>query len=121
MTQSAPQQAVSPARKAEILAEALPYIKRFFAKTIGIKYGGNAKTNPALQAGFAGVTEVTGDAHIMSFNQWVLEGDDPFPQGYFLRRTRLRWTSCACHWRSCAMKSMPRCAALALPKRMRER
>ena len=31
------------------------------------------------------VTEVTGDAHIMSFNQWVLERDDPFPQGFFLR------------------------------------
>ncbi len=31
------------------------------------------------------VTEVTGDAHIMGFNQWVLERDDPFPQGFFLR------------------------------------
>ena len=29
-----------PAIKAEILAEALPYIKRFFDKTIVIKYGG---------------------------------------------------------------------------------
>ena len=53
MTQSAPQQAVSPARKAEILAEALPYIKRFFDKTIVIKYGGNAMTDPALQQDFA--------------------------------------------------------------------
>lgn len=31
------------------------------------------------------ITEVTGDAHIMSFNQWVLERDDPFPRGFFLR------------------------------------
>ena len=53
MTQSAPQQAVSPARKAEILAEALPYIKRFFDKTIVIKYGGNAMTDPHLKECFA--------------------------------------------------------------------
>ena len=31
------------------------------------------------------MTEVTGDAHIMSFNQWVLEESDPFPEGFFLR------------------------------------
>ena len=30
MTQPVHQQGVTPARKAEILAEALPYIKRFF-------------------------------------------------------------------------------------------
>jgi trans-L-3-hydroxyproline dehydratase len=30
-------------------------------------------------------TEVTGNAHIMGFNQWVLEDSDPFPQGFFLR------------------------------------
>jgi trans-L-3-hydroxyproline dehydratase len=33
----------------------------------------------------AALTEVTGDAHIMGFNQWVLEDSDPFPQGFFLR------------------------------------
>ncbi len=33
----------------------------------------------------AAITEVTGNAHIMSFNQWVLEESDPFPQGFFLR------------------------------------
>ena len=53
MTQSAPHQAVTPARKAEILAEALPYIKRFFDKTIVIKYGGNAMTDPHLKECFA--------------------------------------------------------------------
>ncbi|HEY8353665.1 MAG TPA: acetylglutamate kinase [Methylophilaceae bacterium] len=41
------------ALKAKILAEALPYIKRFFDKTIVIKYGGNAMTDPALQDCFA--------------------------------------------------------------------
>jgi proline racemase len=33
----------------------------------------------------AAITEVTGTAHIMSFNQWVLEDTDPFPEGFFLR------------------------------------
>ena len=41
------------ADKARILAEALPYIRRFQGKTIVIKYGGNAMTDPELQADFA--------------------------------------------------------------------
>jgi acetylglutamate kinase len=41
------------ARKAQILSEALPYIKRFFDKTIVIKYGGNAMTDPQLKDSFA--------------------------------------------------------------------
>lgn len=44
---------ISPLQKAGILAEALPYIRRFYGKTIVIKYGGNAMTDPALQASFA--------------------------------------------------------------------
>ncbi len=44
---------VSPAQKAAMLAEALPYIKRFFDKTIVIKYGGNAMTDPMLKDRFA--------------------------------------------------------------------
>ncbi len=44
---------LSPNTKAKILGEALPYIKRFFDKTIVIKYGGNAMTDPKLQDGFA--------------------------------------------------------------------
>ncbi len=39
--------------KAKILGEALPYIKRFFDKTIVIKYGGNAMTEPKLKDCFA--------------------------------------------------------------------
>ena len=41
------------ARKAEILAEALPYIRRFHGRTIVIKYGGNAMTDDRLKASFA--------------------------------------------------------------------
>ena len=44
---------VSPAIKAEILAEALPYIQRFADKTIVIKYGGNAMTDARLKKCFA--------------------------------------------------------------------
>jgi len=39
--------------RAEILIEALPYIRRFANKIIVIKYGGNAMVEPALQASFA--------------------------------------------------------------------
>jgi len=46
-------QHVTPRDKAEILAQALPYIRRFHGKTLVIKYGGNAMTDPALQAAFA--------------------------------------------------------------------
>jgi acetylglutamate kinase len=45
--------AVSAAQKAQILAEALPYIQRFHDKTIVVKYGGNAMTEASLKAGFA--------------------------------------------------------------------
>lgn len=41
------------AHKAQVLAEALPYIRRFYDKTIVIKYGGNAMTDAALKRGFA--------------------------------------------------------------------
>jgi acetylglutamate kinase len=41
------------AKKAKTLSEALPYIKRFFDKTIVIKYGGNAMTDDSLKASFA--------------------------------------------------------------------
>jgi acetylglutamate kinase len=39
--------------KAGVLAEALPYIKRFYDKTIVVKYGGNAMTDAKLKDCFA--------------------------------------------------------------------
>ena len=48
-----PLDAVSAAQKAQILAEALPYIRRFHDRTIVVKYGGNAMTEERLKAGFA--------------------------------------------------------------------
>lgn len=44
---------LEPKIKAEILAEALPYIQKFHGKTIVIKYGGNAMTEERLKHGFA--------------------------------------------------------------------
>ena len=44
---------VAPADQAEILAQALPFIRAFHGKTMVIKYGGNAMTDPVLQQRFA--------------------------------------------------------------------
>jgi acetylglutamate kinase len=40
-------------KKAKVLIEALPYIRRFYDKTIVIKYGGNAMVDEDLKKGFA--------------------------------------------------------------------
>jgi acetylglutamate kinase len=48
-----PISATDASRKAQILAEALPYIRRFHGKTIVIKYGGNAMTDEKLKHSFA--------------------------------------------------------------------
>jgi len=40
-------------KKAEILLEALPYMRRFQGQTLVIKYGGAAMKEPELKAGFA--------------------------------------------------------------------
>jgi len=44
---------LAPVAKAGVLAEALPYIKRFHGKTIVVKYGGNAMTDEHLKQCFA--------------------------------------------------------------------
>ncbi len=44
---------VSALVKAQTLAEAMPYIRRFHGKTIVVKYGGNAMTEEALKKSFA--------------------------------------------------------------------
>ena len=38
---------------AKVLTEALPYIQRFHGKTVVVKYGGNAMTEPELENSFA--------------------------------------------------------------------
>lgn len=43
----------APQDQADILAKALPFIRKYHGKTMVIKYGGNAMTDPALQKAFA--------------------------------------------------------------------
>jgi acetylglutamate kinase len=59
---------------ADILIEALPYIRRFYGKTIVIKYGGNAMVEEHLKEGFAR------DITLMKFiglNPVVVHGGGP--------------------------------------------
>ncbi len=54
MTKTVPTLAdIPPLLKAEILAEALPYIRQYHGKTIVIKYGGNAMVEERLKESFA--------------------------------------------------------------------
>jgi acetylglutamate kinase len=48
-----PSEPLTPSQKAKVLAEALPYIRRFHGRTIVIKYGGNAMTDARLKESFA--------------------------------------------------------------------
>ena len=69
-----PIEAASAALKAQILAEALPYIQRFHDKAIVIKYGGKAMTDPALKEGFA--TDVVLMKYV-GLNPVVVHGGGP--------------------------------------------
>jgi len=60
--------------KAEILAQALPYIRKFHGKTLVIKYGGNAMTDPELQADFA---EDVVLLRLVGMNPVVVHGGGP--------------------------------------------
>jgi acetylglutamate kinase len=44
---------IPPELKADILSEALPYIRRFHGRTIVVKYGGNAMVDQGLKESFA--------------------------------------------------------------------
>ncbi len=52
-TMQRPKTEVKAEIQADILAQALPYIRKYHGKTMVIKYGGNAMTDPALQQAFA--------------------------------------------------------------------
>ncbi|MGE0350640.1 acetylglutamate kinase [Hydrogenophaga sp.] len=53
MTTPSDLSSLAPRDKADVLAQALPYIRKYHGKTMVIKYGGNAMTEPALQKAFA--------------------------------------------------------------------
>src|SRR3954463_15317957 len=65
---------VTAAQKAEVLVEALPYIQRFYDRTIVIKYGGNAMTDVALQEDFA---EDVVLLKLIGMNPGVVHGGGP--------------------------------------------
>jgi acetylglutamate kinase len=48
-----PLNAATASDRAQILSDALPYIRQFHDKTLVIKYGGNAMTDPLLKKSFA--------------------------------------------------------------------
>ena len=53
MTRETSDAPLTAAQKADVLSEALPYIRQFFDKTLVIKYGGNAMTDERLKDSFA--------------------------------------------------------------------
>jgi acetylglutamate kinase len=65
---------IAPRDKADILAQALPYIRKYHGKTMVIKYGGNAMTDPALQAAFA---EDVVMLKLVGINPVVVHGGGP--------------------------------------------
>ena len=72
-----------PARdKAEVLAQALPYIRKYHGKTMVIKYGGNAMTDPELQAAFA---EDVVLLKLVGINPVVVHGGGPQIEGLLKR------------------------------------
>ena len=67
--------ATNPLRDtADTLAQALPYIRQFHGKTLVIKYGGNAMTDPALQADFAADVVLL---KLVGMNPVVVHGGGP--------------------------------------------
>ena len=74
MTENIDTSNLSPAQKAAIIAEALPYIRRFQDKTLVIKYGGNAMTDPHLKECFARDVVLL---KLVGFNPVVVHGGGP--------------------------------------------
>ena len=86
---------ISPAQKAEVLIEALPYIRRFWDKNIVFKYGGNAMTDVALHEDFA--EDIT-LLKLIGMNPVVVHGGGPQinrtlekigKQGHFIQGMRV--------------------------------
>ena len=65
---------LAPGIKAAVLAEALPYIKRFHGRTIVVKYGGNAMTDDHLKQCFARDVVLL---KLVGFNIVVVHGGGP--------------------------------------------
>jgi len=90
-----PTTSLTPHARADVLAQALPYIRRYHGKTMVIKYGGNAMTDPALQAAFA---EDVVLLKLVGINPVVVHGGGPQieaalarvgKQGHFIQGMRV--------------------------------
>ena len=79
LTETSP---VTPPAQAQILAQALPYIRKYHGKTMVIKYGGNAMTDPALQKAFA---EDVVLLKLVGINPVVVHGGGPQIEGLLKR------------------------------------
>ncbi|OQW88140.1 MAG: acetylglutamate kinase [Rhodoferax ferrireducens] len=79
MTQTTPP---NSSDQAQILAHALPYIRKYHGKTMVIKYGGNAMTDPALQKAFA---EDVVLLKLVGINPVVVHGGGPQIEGLLKR------------------------------------
>ena len=73
---------ITPPAQAQILAQALPYIRKYHGKTMVIKYGGNAMTDPALQQAFA---EDVVLLKLVGINPVVVHGGGPQIEGLLKR------------------------------------
>ncbi|MDR1275634.1 MAG: acetylglutamate kinase [Candidatus Accumulibacter sp.] len=73
---------ISPEQNASILAEALPYIRRFHGKTIVVKYGGNAMVDETLKKSFARDVVLL---KLVGMNVAVVHGGGPQIENLLLR------------------------------------
>lgn len=67
-------QIASTMAKAKVLREAMPYIREFRGRTVVVKYGGSAMTDPELRAGFAGDIALL---KLVGINPVVVHGGGP--------------------------------------------
>ena len=90
-----PSASLPTSAQADVLAHALPYIRKFHGKTMVIKYGGNAMTDPALQKAFA---EDVVLLKLVGINPVVVHGGGPQienalkrlgKQGHFIQGMRV--------------------------------
>lgn len=65
---------ITLAEQAEILADALPYIRSFHGKTLVIEFGGHAMTDSALQTAFCGDVAML---RLIGLNPIVVHGGGP--------------------------------------------
>ena len=71
--------------RAQVLAEALPYIQKYYGKTIVVKYGGNAMISDELRQ--AVISDII-LLHLVGLRVVVVHGGGP-------EISEMLWTACA--------------------------